>query len=69
MNLKTITLEGGEYVINYKNLNRTFSGNIYESDFDTNHPMIGAPNRSIIADRIAADMKFDQMCAKNCTNR
>ena len=37
-----------------------FGGTLYESDFDTTYS--GTHN---IASRIAADMKFDQMCKKN----
>ena len=38
----------------------TFGGTLYDSDFDTTYS--GTHN---IASRIAADMKFDQMCKKN----
>ena len=38
----------------------TFGGTLYYSDFDTTYS--GTHN---IASRIAADMKFDQMCKKN----
>ena len=38
----------------------TFGGTLYDSDFDTDYP--GTHN---IASRIAAGMKFDQMCKKN----
>ena len=64
MKLKTITLEGGEYVINYNNLHRTFGGLIYESDFDTNHPTNFAGGKSAVAERIAGDWHFDRLCAK-----
>lgn len=66
MKLKTITLEGGQYVINYDNLHRTFGGKIYASDFETEY----APrnnNRSQIADRIFQDWRFDDMCSKGVT--
>lgn len=38
----------------------TFGGRIYNSDFDTSYP-----ETHNIASRIAADMKFDEMCKKN----
>lgn len=38
----------------------TFGGTLYDSDFDTSYP---EPHN--IASRIAADMKFDEMCKKN----
>lgn len=38
----------------------TFGGTLYDSDFDTTYS--GTHN---IANRIAADMKFDKMCQKN----
>lgn len=38
----------------------TFGGTLYDSDFDTSYP-----ETHNIASRIAADMKFDQMCKKN----
>ncbi len=44
----------------YGNYDSRFGGIIYQSDFDTTH----SGNRNI-ANRIAADWRFDQHCRKN----
>lgn len=44
----------------YTENHNTFGGRIYNSDFDTSYP-----ETHNIASRIAADMKFDEMCKKN----
>ncbi len=41
----------------------TFGGHIYNHDFD------GYNSLSSIADRIASDWKFDNMCKQNVLNR
>ena len=64
MKLKTITLEGGQYVINYDNLHRTFGGEIYASDFETKKYTHRNDDESQIADRIFQDWRFDDMCSK-----
>lgn len=42
----------------------SFGGLIYASDFDT-----GKGNSRNIAHRIAADLKFDEMCRRSAENR
>lgn len=66
MKLKTITLEGGQHVINYENLHRTFGGRIYASDFETEYAPRKSRNNeeSRIANRIFQDWRFDDMCSK-----
>lgn len=50
-------------------MHRTFGGLIYESDFNSEYWHNITRNRSIIADRIASDWRFDQKCRKNAEIR
>ena len=60
------------YTPNYADHTR-FGGRIYESDYESDYETDyrGKDNvhGSEIAKRIASDMKFDEECRKNLTNR
>ena len=53
------------YIKNYKTDHSRFGGRIYLSDFETDYPT----TMSDIAARIVSDLKFDEICRKNLTNR
>lgn len=49
------------------NAHNTFGGLVFPSDFNTETGR--NPNSMSWADRIAADIKFDEQCRKNCEAR
>ena len=48
---------------------RTFGGEIYPSDFETDYRGKDNTNGSFIARRIESDFRFDKECMKNNINR
>lgn len=53
----------------YKPDHTRFGGMIYLSDFETEWKGKKCQNSSMIASRIAGDMRFDQQCRQNIQNR
>ena len=58
------------YTENYKPDHTRFGGLIYNYDFETDYKRKPSEREgSDIAKRIATDMKFDEQCRRNLTNK
>lgn len=54
---------------NYKPDHSAFGGYIYLSDFETDYRGKNNNHGSIIAQRIASDLRFDEQCRRNIVSR
>lgn len=52
-----------------KSDHKKFGGIVYTSDFNTDYRGKDNIHGSIIADRIAQDLRFDEQCRKNLENK
>ena len=69
-NSKTVTAAATPRPHSHYNSHRTYGGEIYPSDFDTENS--GGPRGragSFIASRIASDSRFDEQCLRNDETR